>query len=172
MARQTVPRIGTIVSPSEFYLKKVYDTLEPMIHTVYPETDWLPLMHLLRNKAAHLGPTLFRQVGLHRTADGRIFSFIPRQWPYLWEKHIKPANQQPADSRSLYIQFLRDSLIHQDVVTYSRGLLLKVEALVAAACAVLNEAYDQFKDLPENQSALLQLKRDSEDYKFESFIIV
>ncbi len=66
-----------------------------------------------------------QQVGLHRKGDGKFFAFIPRQWPYLWEKLIKPAGQQPG-SPSSFPELLRDTLIHQDIVTYCRGLSAKL----------------------------------------------
>lgn len=157
-----------IVTPSEFYLKKLYDSIEPLVRTKAPETDWLPLMRLFRNKAAHLGQPLFRQVGLHRKEDGKIFVFIPRQWPYLWERLIKPAGQQLRNP-SPFPQLLRESLIHQDVVTYCRGLSAKVQGVVAATSAVINETYDSFKDLPQNQTALLQLKGNFKRYDFENW---
>ena len=129
------------------------------------------MMRLLRNKAAHLGQPLFRQVGLHRKADGVMFVFIPRQWPYLWERLIKPAGQSdPSQSGpTQFPKLLRESLMQQDIVSYSRGLLAKVQAVIAEALAVLNETYEQFKDLPENQAALVQLKSNFETYEFENF---
>lgn len=124
------------------------------------------MMRLLRNKSAHLGQHLFRQVGLPRIGDGKLFVFIPRQWPYIWERLIKPADQS---NPALFPQMLRDSLIHQDVVTYSRGLLGKVQAVIAEAATALNEAYEQFNNLPSNQAALTQLEKNSEKYDFENF---
>lgn len=167
--KDAFPSTGLIVTPCEFHLKQLHDSLNPLIHASHPETDWLRLLRLLRNKAAHLGQPLFRQVWLHRAADGRMFAFIPRQWPYLWEKLIKPAGQQTRNP-ARFTQMLRDSLIHQDLVTYSRGALIKVRMVVSAALTVLNESYERFKDLPENQAALLQLMRHSEKYDFESFV--
>jgi hypothetical protein len=162
------PPMALIATPSEFHLKTLHDALEPLVYAPHPETDWLPLMRLLRNKAAHLGSPLFRQVGLHRSVDGKMFAFIPREWPYLWESLIRRGGQkQPA---SVLSSQLRTSLIHQDIEMYSRGLLAKVQTVIAAALSVLNEVYDQFKDLPENQAALVQLKSNFEKYDFESFV--
>jgi hypothetical protein len=158
-----------IVTPFEFHLKKLHDSLAPLVCASHPETDWLPMMRLFRNKAAHLGQPLFRQIGLHRAGDGKMFAFMPRQWPYLWESLIKPAGQREKNPVA-FSQLLRDVLIHQDIVTYSRGLLVKVQMVVAAASVVLNETYEQFKDLPENQSALLQLRSNFVKYTFESFV--
>jgi hypothetical protein len=160
---------SVIVTPSEFYLNKLRDVIKPLVLAPHPETDWLPMMRLLRNKSAHLGQPLFRLVGLPQAGDGRICAFIPREWPYLWESLMTPPGQPPRNP-SLLPQLLRDTLMHQDIVTYSRGLLAKVKAVIAAASAVLNETYDQFKDLPQNQSALMQLKNNFEKYDFENFV--
>ncbi len=42
--------------------------------------------------------------------------------------------------------------------------------MIAAGSVVLNETYDQFKDLPENQAALVQLKSNFKKYDFENWI--
>jgi hypothetical protein len=162
------PAASVIATPSGFYLNKLYDALKAFIVAPPPETDWLPMMRLLRNKSAHLGQPLFRLVGLPQVGDGRFFAFIPRGWPYLWESLMTPPGQ-PAQNQPPLPQLLRDSLMHQDIVTYSRGLLAKVNAVIAAASAVLNDAYDQLKNLPQNQSALAELKSNFEKYDFESF---
>jgi hypothetical protein len=156
-----------IVTPSEFFLKRLYDALKPLVQASAPETDWLPLMRMLRNKGAHLGTPLFRQVGLPQLGSDQQIAFIPRQWPYLWEQLIKPAGHAPPSTP--LPQLLRDTLIHQDVVTYAQGLLAKVNAVVAAGTLVLNDAYASFRDLPENQMAMLQLKSNFEQYRFEHF---
>jgi hypothetical protein len=103
-----------VIAPSDYYLKKLHDTVRPMIVVPPPETDLLPMMRLLRNKASHLGQPLFRQVGLPDKA-GNLFAFIPREWPYLWEKHIKPAGATPIPLFKLF----SDSFMRQDIVTYS-----------------------------------------------------
>lgn len=167
--RDVLPPTGLIVTPREFQLKKLHDSLRPLVYASHPETDWLRMLRLLRNKAAHLGQPLFRQVWLHRAGDGRMFAFIPRVWPYLWEKLIKPAGQQARNPARLS-QMLHDNLIHQDLVTYSQGALIKVQMVVSAALIVLDESYERFKDFPEEQVALLQLRKNSEKYDFESFV--
>jgi|CZLA01.1.fsa_nt_gi hypothetical protein len=163
------PTASVIAAPSEFCLNKLYDAVKALILAPHPETDWLPMMHLLRNKSVHLAEPMFRLVGLPQVGDGRFFAFIPRQWPYLWESLMTPPGQQPRNP-SLLPQLLRDTLIHQDIVTYSCDLLAKVKAVIAAASPVLNETYDQFKDLPHNQSALAELKSNFKKYDFENFV--
>jgi hypothetical protein len=161
-----LPSASVIEAPDEFFLGKLYRTIKPLVHAPHPETDWLPMVRLLRNKAAHLGQPLFRQVGLPRAGDGTLFAFIPRQWPYIWERLIKPAGQ---GNPTPFPQLLRQSLIHQDIVTYSCGLLAKVQTVIAETLTVLSEAYDQLKDLPSNQAALAQLESNFESYEFENF---
>jgi hypothetical protein len=161
------PSLGLLASPNEFYLKKLYDSIGPVINAPHPETDWLPMMRLLRNKAAHLGQPLFRQVGLPRASDGKFFVFLPRKWPYLWEKDIRLVDQHPAVP---FPQLIRDVLMHQDVVCYARGLIAKVKCLIAVAFVVINDAYEQFKDLPKNEAALTELKGNFRGYDFERFV--
>jgi hypothetical protein len=42
--------------------------------------------------------------------------------------------------------------------------------LVHAGTSVLCLAFEQFKDLPLNEAALLQLQRNSESFRFENFV--
>ena len=70
---------------------------------------------------------------------------------------------------SQFPQLLRDSLIHQDIVTYSQGLLAKAQSVITEASTVLDEAYEQFKNLPFNRAALAELEGNSESYDFENF---
>lgn len=163
-----LPSPGLIVTPSEFHLNKLYDAIRPLILAGPPQKDWLRLMRMFRNKAAHLGSPLFRQVGLPRAGDGTLFAFIPREWPYLWERKIK-RHDEKQEPRSLFPKELRASLVHEDIESYATGLLAKVKMLIAAAVRVLIEAYDQFKNLPENAAALAQLKSNFEKYDFEHF---
>src|SRR6476661_4696685 len=51
---------GVLISPSHYYFQKMHQALLPVVNADPPETDWLPLMRLLRNKAAHLGQPQFR----------------------------------------------------------------------------------------------------------------
>jgi hypothetical protein len=123
---------------------------------------------MLRNKAAHLGSPVLRQMGLPRRGDGRLFVFLPRQWPHLWEKQIKSASE-PAQAPSEFQTQVRDEFMHQDIVSYCEGLVGKVQSVIAAISDVLNEAYEHFKHIPENQIALKQLEGCQEKFGFENF---
>jgi hypothetical protein len=79
---------------------------------------------------------------------------------------------KPAGAASVtqpFPELMRDSLIHQDIDNYSAGLIAKISAVVDAACVVLNDIYEQFRDMPENQAALAQLRSNFEKYEFLGF---
>jgi hypothetical protein len=125
-------------------------------------------MRMLRNKAAHLGQPVFRQVGLHDKTP-KIYTFIPRQWPYIWEKHMKPSGSPPP-ALGFIPKFLSETLIHQDVLTYTEGLQAKVKDVIRAGVSVLASTHVQVQDFGPNQAALAELQGSSEAYGFEHFL--
>ncbi len=165
-----LPPAGVIVSPQQHFATKLYDTLRPLVQPQppSPERDWLPLMRMLRNKAAHLGDPVFRTVGLH-DKQSMFYQFVPRVWPYIWEKYMKPTGATSPKDPNFFPNLLRQTLVHQDIISYTNGLLGKVKDVVGATTSVLNEAFDQFKDFPVNQSALAELQGSSEAHEFEYF---
>lgn len=163
-----LPAAELILTPQQHFLTKLYDTLRPRVRPDSPERDWLPLMRMFRNKAAHLGDPVFRYVVLH-DKNGRFYTFPPRQWPYIWERHMKPADPSRAKDPEFLPNLFRQTLVHQDVVTYAQGLRGKVVDVIAVATGVLDEAYEQFKDFPVNLAALTELQGSSELHEFDYF---
>jgi hypothetical protein len=164
-----LPAGGLVLTPSEHHVRRLYDTLRPLVYPSQPEHDWLPLMRLFRNKGAHLGSAMFRYVGLHDESF-HFYTFIPRQWPYIWERYMKRREaNRPADPDFLPT-LLRKTLVHQDIITYAQSLQAKVHDVVHGGVSVLIEAYEQFKDFPVNQAALAELQGSSESYDFECFL--
>jgi hypothetical protein len=163
-----LPPEGLIVTPYDEPKKKLYDALRPLVHADAPERDWLPLMRMLRNKIAHLSPATIRSIGLHDETF-HFYEFIPRQWPYLWEKHMKPhGHERPSDP--LFVQKLfQETLIHQDIESYCRGLRAKVLKVIDAGVSVLLEMYIRFADFGLNQAAMAELQSNSLAYDFEYF---
>lgn len=159
---------GLIVTPQLDLLEQLHQKLQALVSAGSLEQDWLPLMRMFRNKSAHLGDAVFRQVGLH-DSKGMFYTFLPRQWPYIWEEHLQPAGSKDAGKRSDIPTLLRDSLVHQDVVTYARGLRTKVTAVISAVLEVVDSAYLKFKDFPQNQAALAELQGNSQAFAFVSF---
>ena len=116
-----LPVPDLILSPQEHLLRQLYDALHPLVYPDGPDREWPRVMRLFRNKAAHLGDAVFRYVGLHDDS-GHFYTFLPRQWPYIWERHMKPARESgPLDPDRLPALF-RETLIHQDIKSWVRGL--------------------------------------------------
>lgn len=158
-----------VLTPYESRLEDLHRVLRPLVFPDSPEREWLPLMRLFRNKAAHLGDQVFRYVSLH-DERARFYTFIPRQWPYIWERHMKPPQPgQPRDP-DFFPRLFRETLIHEDVVSYAQGLRRKVSAVVGATVGVIIQAYDEFQGFPLNQAALAELQGSSEAYAFEYFL--
>jgi hypothetical protein len=63
--KRPFPKFGLILTPYDQPLQEFYNALNPLVLSQSPESNWLPFMRLLRNKAEHLGQPVFRQIGLH-----------------------------------------------------------------------------------------------------------
>jgi len=163
-----LPQPGLVVTPQRHYLERLYDEVRPIVRADTPERDWLPLMRMLRNKAAHLGDNVFRYVGLHDAA-GTFYTFIPRRWPYIWEEHMHPAGQAQSNQQSVGDLF-RATLVHDGIVAYARGLRVKVTVLVAAVASVVDGTYVAFKDFGANVTALAELEGSSQAFEFEHWV--
>jgi hypothetical protein len=133
-----------------------------------PERDWLPLMRMLRNKVAHLGDAVFRYMALH-DRDGRFYTFLPRQWPFIPEEHMHAADAAPAAALEPFPELLRRTLMHEDIVSYASGLRRRVTEVISAVLEVLDSAYLQFRGFPLNTAALAELQGSAESYAFEHF---
>jgi len=165
---QPLPPGGLIVTPQRVFLERLYMDLSPLVKPGDPECDWLPLMRMLRNKAAHLGDAVFQYMSLH-DQDGRFYTFIPRQWPFIPEEHIRAANAVPGPAHEAFPELLRRTLMHEDMVSYASGLRRKVTEVVAAGLAIVDTAYVQFRDFPLNTAALAELQGSAESYAFKHF---
>jgi hypothetical protein len=122
---------------------------------------------MFRNKAAHLNDAVFMYMGLPGP-DDRFYTFLPRQWPFIPEEHIRPAGAPRADAEPIEV-LLRRALVHEDIVTYAFGLRDKVKALVDVALDELTGAYAIFRDFPLNVAALAELEGSVESYAFQHF---
>jgi hypothetical protein len=159
------PMKTAVITPQRIVLEKLYQRLHPIVEATGPEKDWLPLMKVFRDKAAHLGTVHFREIGFH-DKDLRFHRFFPRRWPVLWEEHMSAAgSKEPHPTlESMVGQFMR-----QDNISYVHSLRAKVTMLIDAACDVLDSAYETFKDFQPNQAAMLQLQKNAKAFDFEGF---
>lgn len=123
---------------------------------------------MLRNKAAHLGDAVFRYMALH-DRDGRFYTFVPRQWPFIPEQHMHAADAAAGIHHEPFPDLLRRTLMHEDLVSYASGLQRKVTAVISVALETLDSAYVRFSEFPLNTAALAELQGSSESYAFEHF---
>ena len=167
--KRPVPSFGVIVTPYDQPLRQLYDALGPLVNASGPEIDWLPFMRLLRNKAEHLGQPVFRQIGLH-DATPKFYTFIPRRWPYIWERHMKRRGESVPEDPHFLEKFFLETLVHQDIVTYTHGLRRKVQNVIHAGVEVLGKTYELVESFGTNHGALAELQGNSEAYNFEYFV--
>jgi len=163
-----LPVPGLILSPQEHILRQLYDALRPLVYPDGPDRDWLRVMRLFRNKAAHMGDAVFRYVGLHDDS-GRFYTFLPRQWPYILERYMKPAADSGHPDPGRLPALLRETLMHQDIKSWVRGLRLTVQAVLDSGFSRLNVAFQTFHAFPANMAALAELNGSSEFHAFEYF---
>jgi hypothetical protein len=164
-----LPVPGLVVSPQEHLLRQLYDALRPLVYPDGPDRHWLRLLRLFRNKAAHLGDAVFRYVVLLHGESDRFYTFLPRQWPYIWERHMKAASDSgPQDPDRLPTLF-RETLMHQDIKSWVRGLRSRVHTVLDSGLSVLNVAFRTVEGFPLNQAALAELNGSAEFHTFEYF---
>lgn len=157
---------GPIIEPRDAVLSDLRAALTSVVMSDGPEQDWLPLVRLLRNKGAHLGDDVFRYFGLFGPDDS-LYLFIPRQWPYFFEQHLKPIGQ---DDGEPFPVFLQRTLIHEDYISFGAGLNSKIQTVVDSTSEVLQAAFKMFGTFELNQAALSQLNGNSRAYVFRYFV--
>ena len=167
---QPLTSAGLIATPHQHYLSELHHQLRGLIHvdSPSPEKDWLPLMRLYRNKAAHMGDHMFQYVGLH-DENAEFYTFVPRQWPYIMEKDLKPSDSNSPTDPSAIRTFCEQTLVHEDIVSYTQGLRLKILTVVDTTVTVLDSAYEEFSQFPLNEAALAELEESSKSFDFEYF---
>ncbi len=156
-----------IVLPKRHYVEMLYAELRPLVISPNPEREWLDLFYLYRNKMAHLGPFMFRQMFFH-DRELNFYSFLPNQWPLIPEEQIRPATTPP-DANGGVREYCERCLVHQDVIEYSRLLVRRITGLLERGFNVLCGTYEAFRELPQNQDALDALGTASRSYAFQYF---
>lgn len=160
---------GLVSTPYDGHLRKLYASLKPLVCPGAPEKDWLPLMHMLRNKSIHIGEGVLRRVGLH-DADKRFYVFLPRKWPFIWERDFEPHDSGRKAVKMDLRAVFSDLLMHQDILTFAGGLRAKVMDVAEAALSEILDMYRAFRTFDTNRDALAELERNSVTYKFEHFL--
>ncbi|HEY6229756.1 MAG TPA: hypothetical protein VIW64_00715 [Pyrinomonadaceae bacterium] len=153
---------AALISADEYFLEKLRGLLKPQVITAGVDSEWLPLLRLLRNKLAHTGHRLF--FPSFRCGD-EFLTFIPRVWPYIKEAEFE---RGPTPEIPDWPSHCRQVLIQEDLLSFADGLYYRVNTILSSICDVLNQAYEQLGDFPVNEEALHVLK-DQKTFKFEFF---
>jgi hypothetical protein len=166
----SAPWVNTqgIVSPKKYYLEKLHMHLSSEVVSSGPESEWIDLFYLYRNKLAHLGNFMFDKIGLHDSKE-EFFTFLPRKWPLPHRSRIKMgAGSKPKDPNA-FQKYVRNGFIHVDITEYSERLVDRIKRLLDSGFGVLTEAYVAFRDFDLNVRALNELRKQSESYAFKFF---
>jgi hypothetical protein len=157
-----------IVPPRKYYLEKLHTTLSSEVLSADPESEWIDLFYLYRNKLAHLGTFMFDKIELH-DKEGEYFTFLPRKWPQHHRSSIDMrTSSKPKDPNAFY-KYVKNGFIHVDITEYSERLVARVTRLLDSGFGVLTEAYIAFRNFDLNLAALNELKKQSESHKFRFF---
>jgi len=157
-----------LVTPYDSHVRTLYDQLRPLVICDPPEQDWLGLTHILRNKVLHFGQGMLRQVGLHDTKP-KFYVFIPRQWPFIYERYLKPANPNVPHDPIVMRELFTDSLIHQDVLSFVQGLHSRVSRIVSIVASWTAKICEDFCDFPASKESLEALESPLAKSSFEYF---
>jgi len=159
---------SSIIEPKEHYAEKLHDALNNEKIKDSSETDWYDLLRLYRNKLAHLGVPSIRKLVFH-DSEGNFYKFIPKSWPFLWEKDLKFSGESIVDEDKLGPDYFEKILIHEDIVSFCKNCRLKIFSYINAGLTVLNEAYKNLKDMPLNSLALKHLEGNERNFNFKHF---
>lgn len=156
-------------TPQEYFLSELHKNVVALVFPVGTDKDWLSLLKLLRNKSAHMGHRMFYYTCLmgKDDEDPRFYTFLPRRWPITIEENLSQGNSaMPTISAKTQIE---QDFMHQDAISFIKGVFLRITTIVDNSCKVFADAYVQLKTFPVNADALGELNKNRENYAFEFF---
>ena len=159
--------LPAVASPLQVRTAELHAELRPLIIRENDAKDWLPLLRLYRNKAAHLGGSQLREVGF-ANADRVFYTFLPTRWPVLWEEHMKEAGSSQ-DKPVTPLTELLGPLMHQDKISYAYALRKEVTRLLEAVFLVADRAYRDFHDLPASSESIQAVDKAVKEFAFRAF---
>jgi len=159
---------SSIVKHKEHYAVQLHDALNNEKIKDSSEMDWYGLLRLYRNKLAHLGVPSIRKLVFH-DSEGNFYKFIPKSWPFLWEKDLKLHVESIGEEDKPGPDYFENILIHEDIISFCKNCRLKVFSYINAGLIVLNEAYKTLKDMSLNSLALEHLEANERNFDFKHF---
>lgn len=167
MVRERVPVTSEILSPSEAQRERLFDVIASELSAEGPETDWLDLFYLYRNKTTHIGSYMFPCIGLRKLETELFPAFLPNRWPVFMEQHASVGSRgEKIDLR----RFFESEFIHQDLEQYAEGLIARTLRLAEAVFAVLYESYRLLADCDPDPRRIEGLMKHKEAWRFQHFV--
>lgn len=168
-ARDPFVLTGTIVTPKQACFQEIHTILVDELETTGDDQHWIELFYLYRNKLAHLGSPMFPIISFC-DSEGTYYAFSPNRWPLFHQSEIKQVEMASDKSNPKTIEFYaKSNYVHQDIVSYSIGLLARVDSLINRSFEVLCATYNDFKEFQFNESAFCSLKDKEQQYLFKFF---
>jgi hypothetical protein len=161
------PVMSLVCTPQQKKLEELYNKIKPSVCTSGEETEWLRFARNLRNKSTHI-PSSVRQF-VFKHSNGERYTFLPREWPLIWEKHFHVTGSEPPAGFIPMPELLYRILLHEDKVSYANELRARITSLVEAVLSVVDQMYRDFSRFPLNESALEQLLKNSQLANFQAF---
>ncbi len=148
-------------------LEELYDKIKPAVCTCGEEKEWLRFARNLRNKSTHIPGSIRQFVFKH--SNGELYTFLPRDWPFIWEKLFHVSGSMPPAGLAPMPELLNRILLRQDKLSYAEQLRTRITALIGDVLVVVDQMYRDFGQFPLNQSALEQLLKNSQLADFQAF---
>ena len=158
-----------LATPYDAQVRALYDSLKPLVICNPPEQDWLGLTHLFRNKILHFGQGMLRIVGLYDMKGTKCYVFIPRQWPFIYERYMKPKGMATPHDPLLMRKLFEDSLIHQEIMSFVEGSHLRVFEIIRVVASWIAGMCKTFESRGSNADALVALETPLAQSPFEHF---
>jgi hypothetical protein len=157
-----------IVTPQAHHRRLLHEALAPLIPENGSRQDWLSLFTLYRNKLAHFGALSFMDYRLH-DKEGDFFSFLPRNWPFIWQQYLSWTSEEQRQNRPPLWDTIEQTCIHIDLIEFIDGARERVTEIIEKGFGIFVDTYEGFKGLELNAAALEDLRRSEHVAGFVDF---
>lgn len=138
-ASQSLPAPGIIISPARPHVERLHEYIRREVVDDLIGGPWFNLLRVYRNKVTHLGHQTWQAYGLH-AADDKIYYFLPRSWPSIFERDIQigPSDRQLAKT---WREHMAEALMHVDISTFVEETNKRAVTFVDGCVQILYGAY-------------------------------
>lgn len=169
----TYSKPPTVVTPMEHYQEEFHKIMKKLFICSRGDAEWYEYFRLLRHKITHLGTSIFYKIALHDVPKDRnkakFYEFLPNHWPYLPQEHMKYSGDINDMEEEEIEDFFKESLIHQDLVSFCSDLREKIFLVLEEGFKLLIQVYKSSKETGLRVACLKELKDNSKKFSFRQF---